>query len=78
MIVDDSPDLCSRLTTNYHALSLTIISYHKLPLNLNTFQIFTIVDDSFSGLTTCMIVDDSERNYELANYHGLSNRLTRP
>ena len=30
MIVDDSQTAHARLTTNYHALSSTIINYHSL------------------------------------------------
>ena len=40
---------CSRLTTNYHALSFT----------LNMFKIFMTVEDSFDRLTERMIVYDS-------------------
>ena len=44
-----------------HQLSCTIIDYHQLhvSLSLSLFKFFVIVDDSFSRLTTCMIVHDS-------------------
>ena len=42
-----------------HQLSCTIIDYHKLSFSLSLFKFFMIVADSFSRLTTCMIVHDS-------------------
>ena len=42
-----------------HQLSCTIIDYHQLSFSLNLFKFFRIVDDSFSRLTTRMIVHDS-------------------
>ena len=42
-----------------HQLSCTIIDYHQLSFSLSLFKIFMIVDDSFSRLTTRMIVHDS-------------------
>ena len=43
-------------------LSCTIIDYHQLSFSLSLFKFFTIVDDSFSRLTTRMIVHDSFRS----------------
>ena len=40
-------------------LSCTIIDCHQLSFNLSLFKFFMIVDDSFSRLTTRMIVHDS-------------------
>ena len=37
----------------------TIIDYHQLSFSLSVFKFFMIVDDSFSRLTTGMIVHDS-------------------
>ena len=42
-----------------HQLSCTIIEYHQLSFSLSLFKFFMIVDDSFSRLTTRMIVHDS-------------------
>ena len=42
-----------------HQLSCTIIDYHQLSFSLILFKFFMIVDDSFSRLTTRMIVHDS-------------------
>ena len=42
-----------------HQLSCTIIDYHQLSFSLGLFKFFMIVDDSFSRLTTRMIVHDS-------------------
>ena len=42
-----------------HRLSCTIIDYHQLSFSLSLFKFFMIVDDSFSRLTTRMIVHDS-------------------
>ena len=42
-----------------HQLSCTIIDYHQLSFGLSLFKFFMIVDDSFSRLTTRMIVHDS-------------------
>ena len=42
-----------------HRLSCTIIDYHQLSFSLILFKLFMIVDDSFSRLTTRMIVHDS-------------------
>ena len=42
-----------------HQLSCTIIDYHQLSFSLSLFKFFKIVDDSFSRLTTRMIVHDS-------------------
>ena len=42
-----------------HQLSCTIINYHQLSFSLSLFKFFMIVDDSFSHLTTRMIVHDS-------------------
>ena len=42
-----------------HELSCTIINYHQLSFSLSLFKFFMIVDDSFSRLTTRMIVHDS-------------------
>ena len=42
-----------------HQLSCTIIEYHQLSFSLSLFEFFMIVDDSFSRLTTRMIVHDS-------------------
>ena len=42
-----------------HQLSCTIINYHQLSFSLSLFKFFMIVDDSFSRLTTRMIVHDS-------------------
>ena len=42
-----------------HQLSCTIIHYHPLSFSLSLFKFFMIVDDSFSCLTTRMIVHDS-------------------
>ena len=39
-----------------HQLSCTIIDYHQLSFSLSLFKFFMIVNDSFSRLTTCMIV----------------------
>ena len=41
-----------------HQLSFTIIDY-QLSFSLSLLKFFTIVDDSFSRLTTSMIVHDS-------------------
>ena len=50
MIVDDMMivETCSHLT-----------DYHQLSFALNMFKIVMVVDDRFSRLTVCMIVDDS-------------------
>ena len=40
-------------------LSCTIIDYHQLSFSLGLFKFFMIVDNSFSRLTTRMIVHDS-------------------
>ena len=53
MIVDDSWSARFRLTTSYHAISSTIISYHSFWVCSNSSW------DSFSRLTTRMIVHDS-------------------
>ena len=47
--------------TYYYGLLFTIMVYHHdhLLLTFSLFKFFTIVDDSFSHLTTLMIVDDS-------------------
>ena len=42
-----------------HQLSCTIIDYHQLSFRLSLFKFFMIVDNSFSRLTTRMIVHDS-------------------
>ena len=42
-----------------HQLSCSIIDYHQLSFSLSLFKFFMIVDDSFSRLTTRMIVCDS-------------------
>ena len=42
-----------------HQLSCTVIDYHQLSFSLSLFKSFMIVDDSFSCLTTRMIVHDS-------------------
>ena len=42
-----------------HQLSRTVIDYHQLSFSLSLFKFFMIVDDSFSRLTTRMIVHDS-------------------
>ena len=42
-----------------HQLSCAIIDYHQLSFSLSLFKFFMIVDDSFSRLTTRMIVHDS-------------------
>ena len=42
-----------------HQLSCAIIDYHQLSFSLSLFKFFMIVDDSFSRLTTRMIVYDS-------------------
>ena len=42
-----------------HQLSCTIIDYHQLSFSLSLFKFFMIVNDSFSRLTTSMIVHDS-------------------
>ena len=42
-----------------HQLSCTIIDYHQLSFSSSLFKFFMIVDDSFSRLTTRMIVHDS-------------------
>ena len=42
-----------------HQLSCTIVDYHQLSFSLSLFKFFMIVDDSFSRLTTLMIVHDS-------------------
>ena len=42
-----------------HQLSCTIIDYHQLSFSLSLFKFFMIVDDSFSRLTTRMIVHDN-------------------
>ena len=42
-----------------HQLSCTIIDYHQLSFSLSLFNFFMIVEDSFSCLTTRMIVHDS-------------------
>ena len=42
-----------------HQLSCTIIDYHQLSFSLSLFKFFMRVDDSFSRLTTRMIVHDS-------------------
>ena len=39
-----------------HQLSFTIIDYHQLSFSLSLFKFFMIVDDSFSRLTTCMLL----------------------
>ena len=41
-----------------HQLSCTIIDYHQVSFILSLFKFFMIVDDSFSRLTTRMIVHD--------------------
>ena len=42
-----------------HQLSRTIIDYHQLSFSSSLFKFFMIVDDSFSRLTTRMIVHNS-------------------
>ena len=42
-----------------HQLSCTIIDHHQLSCSLSLFKFFMIVDESFSRLTTRMIVHDS-------------------
>ena len=42
-----------------HQLSCTIIDYHQLSFSLSLFKFYMIVDDSFTRLTTRMIVHDS-------------------
>ena len=42
-----------------HQLSCTIIDYHHLSFSLSLFKFFMIVDNSFSCLTTHMIVRDN-------------------
>ena len=42
-----------------HQPSCTIIDYHQLSFSLSLFKFFIIVDESFSRLTTRMIVHDS-------------------
>ena len=42
-----------------HQLSCTIIDYYQLSFSLSLFKFFMIVDDSFSRLTTRIIVHDS-------------------
>ena len=42
-----------------HQLSCTIIDYQQLSFSLSLFKFFMIVDDSFSRLTTRLIVHDS-------------------
>ena len=42
-----------------HQLSCTIIDYHQLSFSLSLFKFFMVVDDSFSRLTSRMIVHDS-------------------
>ena len=69
MIVNDSwgrAPVWPPTIMHYHC---TIIDYHQLSFTLNMFKIFVIVDDSFSRLTTRMIVHDS---LERLNYYRLS------
>ena len=42
-----------------HARHCPFLNYHQLSFSLNLFKFFVIVDDSFSRLTTRMIVHDS-------------------
>ena len=42
-----------------HQLSCTIIDYRQVLFSLSLFKFFIIVDNSFSRLTTRMIVHDS-------------------
>ena len=51
--------IVERALPSDHQLSFTIIDYHQLSFSLSLFKFFMIVDDSFSRLTTCMIVHDS-------------------
>ena len=41
-----------------HQLSCTIIDYHQLSFSLSLFKFFMIVDESFSRLTTRMVVHE--------------------
>ena len=49
--------------------TIYIMHYHRVSFTLNMFKTFMIVDDSFSRLSTRMIVYDS---LERLHYHRLS------
>ena len=59
-----------------HQLSCTIIDYHQLSFTLSLFKFFMIVDDSFSRLTTRMIVHDSFSVSCLGNHWPYSGQKT--
>ena len=59
-----------------HQLSCTIIDYHQLSFSLSLSKFFMIVDDSFSRLTTCMIVHDSFSVSCFGNYWPYSGQKT--
>ena len=59
-----------------HQLSRTIIDYRQLSLSLSLFKFFMIVDDSFSRLTTRMIVHDSFSVSCFGNHRSDSGRKT--
>ena len=59
-----------------HQLSCTIIDYHQLSFSLSLFKFFMIVDDSFSRLTTRMIVHDSFSVSCFGNYWPYSGQKT--
>ena len=59
-----------------HQLSRTIIDYRQLSLSLSLFKFFMLVDDSFSRLTTRMIVHDSFSVSCFGNHRSDSGRKT--
>ena len=59
-----------------HPLSCTIIDYHQLSFRLSLFKFFMTVDDSFSRLTTRMIVHDSFSVSCLGNHWPYSGQKT--
>ena len=59
-----------------HQLSCTITDYHQLSFSLSLFKFFMIVDDSFSRLTTRMIVHDSFSASCFGNHWAYSGQKT--
>ena len=59
-----------------HQLSCTIIDYHQLSFSLSLFKFFMIVDDSFSRLTTRMIVHDGFSVFCFGNHWSHSGQKT--
>ena len=59
-----------------HQLSCTIVDYHQLSFSLSLFKFFMIVDNSFSRLTTRMIVNDSFSVSCFGNHRPYSGQKT--